>query len=374
MSSTASEVAAGIAGHPSTLRLNPADRAAPGESLAGSSLAEVVEQRVEAGESGAKNELMRLLETYGIDTSSQQVQFALSAIGTTDAERLEFLSSQAGTATLLSWSGTPGFAEPLTSYQAVFQASGFDSVPQPLRLTDRKTHRMMDEITAQRGQPSFPYEYNEETGFQIFGNGTIVTPDSQVVFDPSQQAPGSEQWVRAIQGNWTEEQVMEWRGRLVNMGYLDPAEKKVRGFNAPFLSALREYHQQRYVNGGNALPWSGDGKLGPNAGLPLFDYNDIAAQVRNSVSAQLEQYYGNVPDEAEVRRWSQFVLREATDLQKRFRRKDVSSYSSAALGEAEERFIDDIRQDTQPFREAIEENTSLRDSLRSAAQVASGLV
>lgn len=340
----------------------------PGEDKA------TVEDRLEAADQRAAYTKWReTLTAAGVDPDSPAVQGMLGQYET-DKEKLEFLESSSGILFIQGAAQTPGMALPISDYRAAFLQAGFGETGLPVRPPttpmDLRSHAALAQNAAGGVGPIT--RYNDETGWAVFGNGTLVGPDGQVIFDPASDAPGSQRWIQSIQGTWGESQVSEWRKKLVDMGYLDSSEKNVRGWNTMFTTALRNYHFARYQNGGRPIAAAGGGG-GQFAGQPLFDYTEITHQTKNSVAAMLEQYYGVVPEEEEVRRWTQFVLRQAAGLQKKFRRQEVSGYTSAAYGEAEETFIDQIRQDTAGYRRDEQENTTLRDSLRNAAAAASGL-
>lgn len=340
---------------------------------------ETVQQSLERVEQEqARGSVRELLISAGIDPDSPATQLLLSTFGQTDQERWDFLQTPEGRSYLLGAAANPDMALPVSSYQQTLQAAGFDEGDVPVKATkpdiSERTHQALAQMQAFTQQKGPAVRYNEDTGWTVFGNGTLVSPDGQITFDPASTAPGSQRWLIDIQGSWTEAEVSSWRAKLVDMGYLSKEAKKARGFSQDFLQALQAYHLNRYVNGGKPIAATGGaGAGGRFAGQPLFDYNDIEHQVKNSVASQLEQFYGVVPEEEEVRRWTNFVIGQASSLQKKFRRDEVSSYTSAAYGEAEETFIDQIRQDTAGYREDLEENTKLRDSLRNAAAAASAL-
>jgi hypothetical protein len=152
------------------------------------------------------------------------------------------------------------------------------------------------------------------------------------------------------------------------MGYLPREAKKTNGFDIVLGQALQAYHANRYINGGKpiALDASAGAPGGKFAGQPLFNYAEISNQIHNDVTEQFRAVYGTDPEPAEVRAWTQFVISKGMDLQRRFRAQEIGSYQSAGLGESLETFRRQLEDDAAPFREAIEENTTLRDGLSSA--------
>lgn len=322
-----------------------------------------------------------MIEAAGVDPD--QGIGLLQTLGHLSAEeQLAFLQTPEGEGLMSGMATVPQFALQITDYQAALMEAGFTQAPEHAKVSPKDylgptigppTAEQAEALEAEGFRGGSFSQYNSKNGWTIYGNGALVGPNGELIFDPSKEAPGSTPWLRSIQTNWTEEQVSQWRKKLVEFGYLDPSAKNSRGFDTVFLQALQNFHANRYIYGngkGVRASASGDGRF---AGQPLFDYNEIDSQVRNSVASQLEQFYGYTPDEEEVRRWSQFVIRQATSLQRRFRSQDVGSYTSAAYTEAEESFVDQIRRDTAPQRQAVEENTTLRDGLRNAAAAAGAL-
>lgn len=321
-----------------------------------------------------REQLRDLLESVGVDIQSPVTQDLLARAGTTDRERFEFFRDDPiGQASLAGLASNPNARLPFynSSYGQALEAAGFQR--DQVQKEEAPFSSRVGMLLAQ-SQKGPEVEFNDETGWAMYSDGTLVGPNGEIVYDPSKAAPGSLRWRQQVVSSWTEEEVEKWRDRLVDFGYLPKEAKKGRGVSVDMLVALDEYHRNRYLNGGKPVPATGDDRAkGRFADQPLLDYNEISKSISNSVYEQLRSMYGNEPDPAEVERWTQFVISRGMDLQRQLRRDEVSSYAQLGLQEAEETFIARMRERTAPFREAEEENTELRDALSRAAAIAGGL-
>jgi hypothetical protein len=225
--------------------------------------------------------------------------------------------------------------------------------------------------------PGPPPKLQERDGWIRYKNGVLVSPDGEVIFDPKAKAPGSPTWARTVSG-WSPAQVLDWRQRLVDFGYLPKSKTNLNSekVDLDFVTALQNYHINRYRNGGQPIAVSsgrggGDGTPKPKP----FDLNDISAQIRNGVRAEYERIYGVRPSEGETRQWADFIIGTGMSLQRQFIAKHDTPSTSAAVSEASERFIEKLEKSPKAIflREADEENTQLRDMLTRMAQVSSGL-
>lgn len=310
---------------------------------------------------GARAQLDAVLRSYHLDPQAPNVLAMLAGVGRDDESRLAWVQSQEGQQTLLGAASIPDnlLPEYRTTYAMAFAEGDFAHPlyqPEGIRpgLSD------FDQLT----------EYNEKTGYAQFP-GVVVTPDGQVIFDPSSNVPGSPKWMQGV-WDWGEAKVGSWRDTLVEMGYLPKSAAKSKGVDVQFLQALQKYQYSRYAYGGGRPVASGMGEGAGSRG-ELLDFDNIRGQITNDVRNQFRNVYGTDPEDSELKAWTQFVIRKATQLQKEFRSEAVPSYSSAAYGEASERFIGKLEEDAAPYREAVEENTSLRDGLAAAAAAIRGL-
>jgi len=314
----------------------------------------------------ARAQLDSTLRAYHLDPQAPNILAMLAGIGTDDKSRLEWVNSEEGQAMLLGAASLPDnlLPEYRTTYAMAFQEGGFEGPLRRPEYPDQKTHASMA-LFDKAGLS----EYNENTGFTQFP-GVVVTPDMQVIFDPRSNAPGSPKWMQGV-WDWGEAKVGSWRDTLVKMGYLPKSSAETRGVDVQFLQALQAYHYNRYAyGGGQAVP---SGASESDSRGELLDFKDIRGQITNDVRNQFRNVYGTDPEDSELKAWTQFVVRKASQLQRDFRSEGVPSYSSAAYGEASERFIGKLEEDAAPYREAVEENTSLRDGLAAAAAAIRGL-
>lgn len=103
-------------------------------------------------------------------------------------------------------------------------------------------------------------------GQVLYRNGVIFDPsERQLLFpsatsgrDPAEVA-GSPEWLVKIQEKWDENDINKWRKMLASQGY-EVAEKG--GMAYDLLGALQEYHRNRYLNYGKALPLAPGAKAG----------------------------------------------------------------------------------------------------------------
>lgn len=333
------------------------------------------EQGEATDRSRARESLRGFLESIGVDPDSPATQAVLAGVGEDDQARLEFLTQDpVGQATAAGLVSNPDTQAPFfrSNYGRTLADSGFGR-GEVSRPSVDVSERSRAALTA-RGERGAEVRYNEQTGWTMFANGTLVGPNGEIAFDPSRAAPGSQAYQTQVMSSWTEDEVKSWRSRLADAGYLDPEKRKIRGIDVELQEAFREYQYARYLNGGKAIPRTGDsGNAGRFADRPLFDYGEISHTISNSVYDHLRSLYGVEPDQAEVKRWTQFVIRHGMELQRKYRRDDVSSYAELGKQEAIETFVSRTQKQAAPYHEDLEENTELRDALARAASVAGGL-
>lgn len=270
-------------------------------------------------------------------------------------------------------------AIPAQEYDAALQLSGFrgdfNLIQDPADLVTLTAGTDTQIARFRETKPSV--ETHPDTGWLRFANGVLVSPEGQVVFDPTSRAPGSLTWQREVVPNWSAEKVSEWRERLHKLGYLTKDQAKVDGVDTPFLNALRSFHENRYVNGGKPVAGDLAGVAGAGAAdkPPLLDFDDMQAQIRNDVREQYRRVFGEDPSDGEVAAFSASIIRTAETLQRRYRRKEYGGFTSMAATEAEERFIERLEQSPEAefLRDSEEENTSLRDAIQQAVIVTNSL-
>jgi hypothetical protein len=323
------------------------------------------------GELSESSTIEALLEQAGVDVDHPNVQALLTGYG-------DMLQDPALGPALIANLVEQYPAVPTQAYDQALAQSGFSGsfVPpaQPGGLHGLAAREGL-QVAQFRAAPT--YETQPDTGWIRYENGVLVSPDGQVAFDPTSTAPGSIRWQREVVSGWSTEKVSEWRDRLHKLGYLTKEEAKVEGVDNVLLNALSNYHISRYANGGKPVAGdlAGTGASGAGDKPPLVNFEDMSAQVRNDVREQYRRVYGEDPTDGEVAAFSDYIIRTATDLQKRFRRKGYGGYTSMAATEAEERFIEHLEQSPQAVfeRESDEENTALRDALQQSVIVANSL-
>jgi len=313
----------------------------------------------------------------------QQIEIILREAGVNvDDERVQLVIESAGDQILDPAIGpaiVAGLAAqypdtPTTSYSQALQVSGFDGDfigPQPVQ-GQFKLGAEEPAVDVRAGLPK--YETQPDTGFIRYKNGVLVSPEGDVVFDPTSTAPGSLRWQREVVSQWGDEKVAEWRKRLHEFGYLTSDQVKVKGIDTPFLNALSSYHTSRYLNGGKAV--AGDlAGTGAASKPPLVNFEDMQHQIGNDVREQYRRVFGADPTPGEVEAWRDYIIRTGMDLQKEFRKKNYGSYTSMAATEAEEQFITKLENSpgAKFLRGAEEENTRMRDALEQAVVVTNSL-
>lgn len=268
-------------------------------------------------------------------------------------------------------------AVPVQIYDQALAQSGFSgpflAPTPPPGFSQLSAQEGLNVAKFRTGTPGF--ETQVDTGWIRYKNGVLVSPDGQVAFDPTSRAQGSIRWQREVVSGWSDEQVGDWRQRLQQFGYLSKDQAKVKGVDQVFLSALSNYHIARYANGGKPVADDLSGAAGAGTKPPLVDFEDLSAQIRNDVREQYRRVFGMDATDGQVVALSDYIIRTAETLQKKYRRKGYGGFTSLAATEAEERFIERIEGSPQAefLRESEEENTSLRDALQQAVVVTNSL-
>lgn len=221
------------------------------------------------------------------------------------------------------------------------------------------------------GEYTKDYVVEPTSGWKQFKNGTLVNPNYEigninaVLFDPTSRAPGSSIWMNEVVPTWSQGKVNEWRGKLIEGGYL--ASDSDKGIvDGEFLNAMRQYQTVRYQNNGTPMA------IGPTipgaSGNTPFDFQQLRGQIDNGVREMWDSIYGQQPDDDEVEPIRDMIIKISSKL---YKRGQLSS--QAAVAEAEERAFTRVQQapEAQFVTQNTEENTELRDQMLRAVQVTS---
>lgn len=224
-----------------------------------------------------------------------------------------------------------------------------------------------ERMPALQDKPKFAT--HPDTGGVMYPNGVIFDPSSgQVFMPPSEAVPGSFPWLQRIQETWSDDRVAGERRRLFQLGYLSKAQAKAKGFDQTLLEALRVFHENRYKNGGRAVPIDNSSQ-GPR-GTPIENLRQIRGQLQSEVREQFRRVFGDDPSEGEMKEWVDFIVRTGNKLQ-----RGPGMSGPQATVEGVERFVN--RLETSPqgreIRESAEENTSLHDAMLQALGAIGGL-
>lgn len=211
--------------------------------------------------------------------------------------------------------------------------------------------------------PAGGFQTNEQ-GVIRYNNGVIYDPElGKPLFPPNDpEAIGSEAWLVAIQTAWDASKIQTWRKRLNEFGYDLP----VKGdFDLTFKNALRDYHYNRYANGGTPI------KLDQAGGITKRDFGGALdpAVLGGEVEAWFEEAYGDRPSEDEKKFWTDKLAQTAKRIA---RQQGLEPGAAVAVSHArtQEAFREDPEvQEFARQEEEEEENTELRDSLLSVAQI-----
>ena len=258
-------------------------------------------------------------------------------------------------------------AFPPTAWAEAITSSNLDN---PLAIP--ATHPRYEEAY---GRAPAKFVRSPDTGWVRYVGDVLVDPNvplgapGAVVYGPTSTAPGSALWQQQVQTTWSDEKVAEWRKRLYEFGYLTKDQSKIKG--APdlvMMSALTQYHEIRYQNGGKPLKADMAGVAGqPEYNLTAKDFQVV---IRNDVREQFRNTFGNDPSDAELESWTRFVTQTSLRAQRNLTKKGASpsSAASAAANIASETLVERIGEtpQAQVMQDSLEENTSLRDALQSA--------
>lgn len=208
------------------------------------------------------------------------------------------------------------------------------------------------------------FHTDESSGATIFKNGVIVDPQGQVVMPPGKAVPGSMPWLQEITRNWSQSEVSSWRKKLVDFGYLPKGSEKQKGWSVELRAALVNFHHARYLNGGKPIKSE---KL--DVAAQPTQLGPLRPVIEEEVRKQLAGTLGQLPGEAEVKKWTDFIVHQGMALQ---RQKQLTP--STALQVAESRAGNQVyNSPAGQYAVGVEENTSLADALHNAVMVTQGL-
>lgn len=366
------EKASWRAQHPERYRSAPSSQ--PGVAVAG-----LDETRKDlglpdrTGDSQGESELMNALRSANIDPDNDQVAAWLRYTG--DALKAGDTTFEAAMADVNMMSFNPEL-QATTPYLDALEAAGFSGPYNPAPTAGQAQLGRLEGMDPEEifGKP--PAFQESDLGWIQYANGVLVGPDDEVIIDPSSNAPGSANWLRAI-NDWSADKIRAWKDRLVEFGYLPKEAAKGLEVTTDFRTALKTFHYNRYVNGGTPLRTgeAGAGAAGPEAPKPI-DLEEFSSQIRNDVREQYERIYGVRPGDGETELWSQYIIRQGMAMQRRNIKKYDTPMTDTAASEAEEKFIEKLEHtpEAKLLRSSEEENTRLRDTLTRMAQVTDSLV
>lgn len=224
-------------------------------------------------------------------------------------------------------------------------------------------------------------------GGRMYPNGVIFDPMNPLtggqpaVLFPEGDASvaGSSAWLAKVQRTWGPEQVNAQVQELVKYGYLPKEYRKTKVLSVGIIEKLREFHQNRYAYG-NGRPVQSDefgapGSAGAADGGIEMNLRSVRAGIAEGVRGQYQRVFGDDPRPAELKEWTEFVIRMGNQMQRGQKGLTAAAASSEALARAGQRMekAPAAKWDDQ-IAEEQEENTQLRDGLATAAAATSGII
>lgn len=192
--------------------------------------------------------------------------------------------------------------------------------------------------------------------------GGVIVQDDQVFFPPTDASvAGSPAWMAQIP-RWGEAKQQSWAKTLFDNGYLDSKNPNL----VQLTDALRAYHETRYLYGGGEPV-----NIKEAQRVTKQDFGGLLdkAVLGTEVDTWFDQFYGEPPTEEEREFWTSRLATKSIQLA---RRRDLDPADAAAVAGARTHRRMSNTPEAQEFaRQAHEEeeNTGLRDSLLSIAQV-----
>lgn len=314
------------------------------------------------------DEAERLLTSAGVDTSNPAVQ--------------EILNNESARRVLFTPVGGGQISNLARRFPVNPQTAQYFQVADTYGLNDLQQNpvgNLLSEIAfgglKGQGVPAsqaiadiYPQDANFRTdptsGATIFKNGVIVDPQGQVVMPPGKAVPGSLPWLQEVTRNWSEADITSWRKKLVDYGFLPKGSEKQKGWSVELRAALVNFHHARYLNGGKPI------KSDTNAvRAQPTDLGPLRPVIEEEVRKQLAGTLGQLPGEAQVKQWTDFIVHQGMALQ---RQKQLTP--STALQVAESRAGNQVyNSPAGQYAVGVEENTSLADALHNAVMVTQGL-
>lgn len=236
------------------------------------------------------------------------------------------------------------------------------------------------------GEQAISQAFAPFSNYQTAPTGTIKYTDSGVIADPANKAvffpthrpdvddiEGSEEWLRKIQKNWTEDKFNKWRKQLIKLGYdtkVDGGIAEKGGLAQDVIDGLRVYHWNRYLNGGEALP------LTPGGGRQ--NIRDAVREQVDFVSLKEEiKGWGEVPfgealDPTTADYFADRMLQKMTELARKHPSWTMEQVQAGATTRVQKQFIKEPGV-AESLEEAEDEemSTALRDSVVSISQLGS---
>lgn len=140
------------------------------------------------------------------------------------------------------------------------------------------------------------YAIGPQSGVIKYANGVFADPSTGEVVYPNaaygqpETVPGSPEWLRKIQDSWDNKKANAWRKRLNKLGFIPQGGLEPKGGIAQdLLSALKMFHDSRYLNYSKVLPMFPGG--------------------RNPLSKQIDK----VALKEEIKEWGQIPFEEPLD-------------------------------------------------------------
>lgn len=285
---------------------------------------------------------------------------------------------------------------PATDYQMALQAYGFEdpNAPKPPPVQPSATYGIGGALGASANmQKAAKIKAGAEmraqktsSGAKMFPNGVIVDPNQigasgmPQVFFPENDAKvaGSQAWIIKANKTWGPDQVQQQVQELIKYGYLDKQYKGSKTMSIEVMTALKNFHTARYALGnGKPVPMGPQAAGAGGGGLtPEENLRNIRASLTQEVRNQYQVVFGPdyEPKPAELKQWTEFVIRAGNKLQQT---KGLSTATAAQEAMAQAT----ARMEKQPAAEWDEqiaeeqgENTQMRDGLIAAAGATSGII
>ena len=206
------------------------------------------------------------------------------------------------------------------------------------------------------------------TGAIVRQDGVYVDPNADptngVYYDPNYDGPGSYKWLNNA-AKWGESKVQKWRNRLIGLGY-QISDKG--GFDETFRTALDLYHRNKYFYG-KVIPLDNAQALGEGKKAEQDAAYDPVLR-RQDVRAAFAEIGITDPTDQEIQPFMR-LMRQTMD-NSMGRGKTPEHAALRAKEKFAETFTTDpIAQQFIAQQSEQEENTRLRDSLLSVAQITS---